>query len=145
MSKDKDITHFGVRGMRWGVRNETSTPVSKEPSPVVVVTKKGTSKISTTGGERHPASEDAKRVAASRQKLKKSGMSSLSNKEMQDLVTRLNLERQLSTVTTQEKSKFQKNAEEVLQNVMKKQMANLINTGLNSAFKTAMESAKKKK
>ncbi len=64
------LAHFGIKGMRWGVR----------------------SKNSESGSSDH---ESAKAAAA---KIKKGGTKSLSNRELQELVTRLNLERQYSTI-----------------------------------------------
>lgn len=70
---DDAMAHFGVRGMRWGTRR---------------------------GHTSSPASEDSQRATAAGKKAKKS-TNSLSNKELQDLVTRMNLERQYSTLSTQ--------------------------------------------
>jgi len=85
-----DIQHFGVKGMRWGVRK--SEPSG--PSAVEVGTPAGR-RVQTRGGERHTASDDAVRAAVSARKARKSTVDSLSNKELQDLVQRLNLEQQL--------------------------------------------------
>lgn len=75
---DDVLAHYGVRGMKWGVRRGRS--------------------------ESAPASEDVKkaRVAASKV-TKKGGTSALTNQELQTLVTRMNLERQFSTLTSQSK------------------------------------------
>lgn len=89
-SVDDVLAHFGVKGMRWGVRKNNS---SKGPSDVEVKIRPGR-KVVTKGGSGHPPSEDAKRVAISRQKARKSSTDALSTKELQDLVTRMNLESQ---------------------------------------------------
>jgi hypothetical protein len=83
------LAHFGVKGMRWGVRKNASSG----PTGVEVATPPGR-KVQTRGGERHGASEDAVRAAIAGQKARKSTTDSLSNKELQDLVQRLNLEQQ---------------------------------------------------
>jgi hypothetical protein len=89
---EKFLEHFGVKGMRWGVRRESTTPSTKAPekqktpTPVVVSQQKGTSKLKTSGGTRQPASDEAVRAASLSQKLRKSGVNSLTNREMQDLV-----------------------------------------------------------
>lgn len=71
-----------------------------EPTPVVakpVVSKKtGKAGIATTGGERQPAHPDAITAAAASAQLHTSGIKSLSNKELQDLATRLNLEQNVN-------------------------------------------------
>ena len=64
------LEHHGIKGMHWGVRR-------KNPS----------------AGP--PVSEDHQRVSALRTRRKGSGTRTLSNKELQDLITRLNLEKQV--------------------------------------------------
>lgn len=77
---DDVLKHFGVKGMHWGVRGGKGTPTA------------------------HPSSEDAQRVAESKAKLKSSGTKALSTKELQELVTRLNLEQQFSNLSSKESS-----------------------------------------
>lgn len=67
------LAHFGVKGMHWGVRRR--------------------SKIDTS-------SEDAKGAAEAKAKIKKGGTKSLSNKELQALVTRMNLEQQFDRLSS---------------------------------------------
>lgn len=83
------LQHYGVKGMKWGVRRSTDSG----PSAVEVRTRPGR-RVKTSGGKRHPASEDAIRVAKTRQLAKKSTTDSLSNKELQELINRMNLEQQ---------------------------------------------------
>lgn len=61
------LAHFGIKGMKWGTRRSKA--------------------------ELHP---DATRAHAARKKAKKHGSSSLSNEELQTLITRMNLEQQYS-------------------------------------------------
>lgn len=73
---DGVLAHYGVPGMKWGVRKASSSVSS-------VVSKK-------KSGSSHEVSEDhAKAVAA----LSKPA-SALSNTEMQTIITRMNLEKQ---------------------------------------------------
>ena len=57
-------------------------------------------KVKTEGGQNHPAHEDAIKVARSQAKLKKSGPAALSNQELRDVSTRLQLEQQVKQLST---------------------------------------------
>lgn len=72
-SLDDVLTHYGVKGMHWGVRRNRSSGST-------------------------PTSSDAARAKTHAETAKRHGASALSNKELQDLVTRMNLERQYSTL-----------------------------------------------
>lgn len=88
---DDFLSHYGVKGMKWGVR--------KERSAVEVSTKERPGrKVKASGGKFHKPSEDAVVAARTRQQAKKSTTDSLSNKELQALVTRMNLEQQYSNL-----------------------------------------------
>lgn len=83
------LQHFGVKGMRWGRRKSvvpTEVTVSAEPGR----------RAKATGGTGQRASEDAQRTAVYKQKAKASTTDSLSTKELQELVNRMNLEQQYS-------------------------------------------------
>jgi hypothetical protein len=111
------LEHFGVKGMHWGVRREARRSSSLQKrgakeavrrehrvaSPVRVTDTIGRNSLTKTklkavGGEDHPAHDDAIKVAAARQKLKKSGIHTLSNKELQDMAQRMNLESQVHSL-----------------------------------------------
>jgi hypothetical protein len=80
------LSHYGVKGMRWGVTKNSPSAVSVSATPG--------RKVKTAGGTGQQASSDAVNAAVSRQKAKKSTTDALSNKELQDLVNRMNLEQQ---------------------------------------------------
>jgi hypothetical protein len=90
---DEVLVHFGVKGMRWGVRKDRPGTTGGEP---VTIRVRAGKRVVTTGGHGHAPSEDALRVADSRQKARKSSTDALSTQELQALVTRMNLERQYS-------------------------------------------------
>lgn len=105
------LAHFGVKGMRWGVRNHKGDPVAVTPQATSKVphgTKRKT-KIEVDGGENHPAHEDAVKVAEAKAKLQKSGTAALSNKELQDVANRIQLEERVKILTSSKGKKFVKN------------------------------------
>lgn len=78
------LAHVGVKGMRWGVRRSA-------PTARVTVTQKG-KKLKAKGGVGRKAAPEAVRVQELRQVRKKSGVSALSNEDLQAYQKRLNLE-----------------------------------------------------
>lgn len=89
------LAHHGIKGMHWGVR----TGGAKGPTGVTVTHKPGR-KVKTKGGKRQPAHEDALRTAIIRQQTKKSTTDSISNKDLKELVDRMNLEQQYSRLAS---------------------------------------------
>lgn len=102
------LEHFGVKGMRWGLRKERPAPEAVAPSATSKVPRgtKRKTKIETQGGENHPAHEDAIKVAEAQAKLKKSGAAALSNQELRDVATRVQLENQVSLLTGHKGKQF---------------------------------------
>lgn len=93
------IEHHGVKGMKWGVRRDRS------PREVRVTTKTsltGKARIKTKEGGFHEPHPDAIKVAVAKQKIKKSGPAALSNKELEDVANRLNLEQRVRDLQTKE-------------------------------------------
>ena len=78
------LQHFGVKGMKWGVRRKSTTP----PKGFF--------------------SQDAANAADARKKAREHGIISLTNKELQDLVTRMNLEQQFVRLQPQQRSSIAK-------------------------------------
>lgn len=112
----KDIlAHFGVKGMRWGVR--------RRPSQI---------------------HSDSASATASAKKAKKHGTKALSNKELQDLITRMNLEQQYSRVAPSGKgSKLLRGGAkftgEVLVGVGKSQATSLVNAQATKLVASALK------
>lgn len=94
------ISHHGVKGMRWGQRKDRAAPaaLSATAESIVKNPKNRKTSIKTAGGQNHPATEDAINAALAKQKLKKSGHHALTNAELQELATRLNLEQQVTSL-----------------------------------------------
>lgn len=86
---DAVLTHFGVKGMRWGQR------------------KAGTGKPSSHKKGDGPKSADAAEAHGNKAKAKEKGVHSLSNAELKKVNERLNLEQNYARMT-QEKSKLDK-------------------------------------
>lgn len=80
---DEYLAHFGVKGMRWGVRRSKTQLAS--------------------GGSDNGRSDDSMAAKGAIKKVKSSGLKSLSNKELSDLNTRLTLEANFSKLTTPQK------------------------------------------
>jgi 2'-5' RNA ligase len=89
-----ELLHFGVKGMKWGVRKERTSD-NGEVSVETKVRRHGKTAIKTSGGREAEAHPDAIAAKVARQKVKKSGVNSLSNAELQQLIQRMNMEQQL--------------------------------------------------
>jgi hypothetical protein len=82
---DEFIAHYGTKGMKWGVRKKSSSSSS------TTVTDRRGNPIRKTNSN---LATDAVRTRVNQAVAKKRGTDVLSTKELQDLVTRLNLEKQ---------------------------------------------------
>lgn len=90
-----ELFHYGVKGMRWGVRKDDRTSqggADSGPTSVVVNQKKPGTFAKTQGGARHPLHDDAKTALEARQKARASTTDSLSNAELRTAVERMQLE-----------------------------------------------------
>lgn len=81
-SAGDNLVHYGVKGMKWGVHRATSS--SGTPKP--------------------PASEDVLKVDRYKETIKAGSTRALSNKELRDVVERMNLEQQYSKLIGSKKS-----------------------------------------
>lgn len=103
------LAHYGVLGMKWGVRKDRSM---RGPTPSVIKKGRSGKKIKTTGGKGHPHSEDAIRTSKIKRQAKKSSTDSLSNEEFRDLLNRMNMDQQYANISgkkqTSQGNKFAK-------------------------------------
>ena len=79
------LAHYGVKGMRWGVRRDRETTkvrTSQRPGR----------KVKATGGDGQKAHPDATRAAVNRQKASRSTTDSLSDAELKKLLNRMRME-----------------------------------------------------
>lgn len=115
-----DLLHYGVPGMRWGVRKGKGTPTA------VTVSDKG-KKLKTKGGENLPAHKDAVTARTLDQKAKASGPKALSNRELQELSNRLNLEQNVKRLQQNEKPAVKKFIASLLGQTAKQQATAVAN------------------
>lgn len=134
---DDILEHYGIKGMRWGVRRTDEQLArargrrKKEGKPVTPTKK----------------SADAAAAEESRKKAKKGGVEALSNEELQQLNTRLNLEQQYTKLAgpSGTKSAGAKFAKDLVVNVGKQQVTRVANEQAAKAIaKTLAKAALKK-
>lgn len=94
------LAHYGVKGMKWGVRR--NRPVERTKVRAQAVPGR---RLKTTGGTGQKAHPDAVRAAVNKQKAKASTTDSLSDKELKALVNRMNMEQQYSNLAPKSKKK----------------------------------------
>ena len=104
------LEHYGVKGMKWGVRMERKP---RNPEPVKIVEKPGM-RMRAVGGRNLRAHSDAKEALASRTKARRSGLDSLSTKELGTLVKRMQLEQQYNSISSQRNVSTVKRGERIL-------------------------------
>lgn len=121
---DAFIAHFGVKGMKWGVRRPQR---DLSPQPATASWKPGDRKIKTSGGKYQPPSMDAINASVAKQKAAKSGTKSLSNEELQALVTRMNLEQQYNKLVTPDRvARGKKDIDDIMFSNGKKQVNRIV-------------------
>lgn len=103
------LEHFGVKGMKWGVRKGNLSIFAKKPT-----------------GPKEPASEDAVRARSHRTRGKNSGVQALSNKEIQEFIQRTNLETQYSRMTASKLKKGSNWLTGVISNVGKQKVRDTV-------------------
>lgn len=87
-------------------KNAPPVAVTPSASSKVPHGAKRKTKIDVQGGENHPAHVDAIKVAQARVKLSKSGPAALSNQELRDVANRIQLESQVSVLTSHKGKRF---------------------------------------
>ena len=96
---DEELYHYGVKGMKWGVRrtpsqlgHTTGTKKKKSGSSVL-------SKAKTAISNRREASKQKKAEASARKSQKKKRLSEMSDDELQAQIKRLELEKRYRDLT----------------------------------------------
>jgi hypothetical protein len=102
------LEHHGVKGMRWGVRRKATVG----PQEIIVSDRR--KNVKTSGGAGHPATESAVRARVIGQKAKKSGLKSLSDQELRDYASRIQMEQNVSRLMFTQKSRGAQFADKLL-------------------------------
>jgi hypothetical protein len=97
------LEHYGIKGMHWGQRKARTVSTQAHVDSGLLKRK---TKLRTTGGESHPAHQDAVEAAVQKQKIKKSGTNALSTQELRDLANRLQVENQVSILMSSKGKQF---------------------------------------
>lgn len=109
LSVEDFIAHFGVRGMRWGVHRSRSSRAA-----------------AAKGKASSHVAPDAARAKELSKQVKRHGTQSLSNKDLQELVTRMNLESQHGKLKQQHVSEGEKFVKNLAKDVAKQQATSFI-------------------
>jgi hypothetical protein len=97
------VKHYGVRGMHWGVRRAGAITTQTHIDSGLL---KRRTRVRATGGHAQEAHPDAVKAAVQKQVLKKSGADALSTQELRDLANRLQVENQVSILTSSKGKRF---------------------------------------
>jgi len=111
---DEFLKHYGVLGMKWGVRKGSSSSSRR---------KKSSSK-----------SSDARKT----DELAKRGAKNLSDKQLRAVNNRLNMEKQFNSLTAKQKSKGRKFVEDVLVNASKEALRNYASKEMTKALESTL-------
>jgi hypothetical protein len=136
-----DLEHHGIKGMRWGVRRSEAQLAARSPQ-VSVTSAPGKGIKRTVGGAGHSPSEDAINAAAIRQKAKASTVSSLTNKDLETVIRRMNLEQQFSQLKA--KSGTKSKGKKFVDDVLEKQTKNATDRFLSQLVSAQVDRAAKK-
>jgi 2'-5' RNA ligase len=144
----KELFHYGKKGMKWGKRMSDAKAnaavrqaTALAPKEVVVSTSnaKGKAQIKTKKGQNQPAHPDAITAKVHAQKRRKSGTNSMSNKELQELASRIDLEQRVERLSPAKVSVGRKTTRYILANP---KMSSEIAQEGHTIVKTAMKMAK---
>lgn len=99
------LSHAGVKGMKWGIRRFQNKDGSLTPE--------GKKRYGEHTSDESDTHDDYKKARTAK------SMATMSNKELRDVIERINLEKQYKQVTQKEKSAGAKFVNDVLVNASK--------------------------
>lgn len=120
---NNSLAHYGIKGMRWGV-TRTDAQIAKAEAK--------------RKAETH---EDAATANAAKSKIKSSGTDALSNKELQGLVNRMNLEQQYSKLSGSSQSKTKQTGKKFVTDVLVNSAKTTTQNAVSNAMKKGLEAA----
>jgi hypothetical protein len=114
---DEFLAHFGVRGMKWGLRRPRGTASADD----------------------HPGSPDALRAKATMDTIRKHGLKAVSTADLQHLVSRQNLEKQHGSLNPEHVNAGRKAVSDILVQVGKQQASALATKAVTEGLKKLTE------
>lgn len=113
MKQEDVLSHYGILGMQWGKRKGQVNKSSTQP----------------------PKVKDEE--FQNSRKLKRKSVSQLSNAQLQDYVTRMNLEKQYKKLKKDDISEGQKMVQDMLKDIGKELVKDALKTSIKGAAKLA--------
>ena len=133
------LEHYGVKGMKWGV-SRTRDQIDS-----------GVQKVKKAYGEREelkksdksrPVSDDAQKKSEALRVARNANLDRLSNKELQHLVTRMNLEKQYEGLTKGQNKSLESRAQDFVKEFVGLKAKDAKNTKVADAMSQAFNSNK---
>ena len=114
-----ELYHHGVLGMRWGVRRNNSSGSSGEPSRLRRFARNtNVNDVSSMINNSKTINNETSRIVKDKTISKhKKTAEQMTNKELQDAITRMNLEKQFSTLSAERTTAGKISAMDVLDTV----------------------------
>lgn len=154
LTSEEFLAHYGIKGMKWGVRRKVgpdgtvlTSAERKAARKEERELKKEAKRVERQENFKRPVTEDAQVSSASRARSEKHGTDALSNKELQALVTRMNLEQQYTNLQASGKAKTARQAGQeyvgdILKDVGRELASEALKWAAQEAVKTAFNQAK---
>lgn len=121
-----ELTHYGILGMKWGVRRSKSQ----------LARAKGSSKKSSSDEN---TSEDYKKAHSSK------SVKTMSDRELRDRINRIQMEKQYKQLTSSETSAGRKFVQDVVLNAAKQTATSYVSKYMTKGVDTLLKAAIKKK